>query len=477
MVRSSSSSKAKAEDQNPDSMQRTRLKKLAFSNNLLSQTTARPHFSLPPSKTVLKHHGKDILRKSQRKNRFLFSFPGLLAPVAGAGGKIGELKDLSTKNPILYLDFPQGQLKLFGTIVYPKNRYLTLHFSRGGKNVVCEDYFDNMVCSVLTSCSKIVFSDAWWIGKKEENPDEFRLDFPKELVEGQSVDWDFKAGAGAELVDKQFVHRSGKKYVEEESPEPVLKNEALDDGSNLKGLMETTPLRHSERTAGKTFKFVEVSSGDDSIESNPDASKEDEEVEETEIKTTTTTYPVIGIDNDNEGAAEENDLSGQNLTSPSPGVGPKNPSRSSVSLMSKEDSLSSPGSLVQPTISTLFKKVQEKKKTEEKKAHKILTRTTASKVSGQKLGHADLKRKTDMAKGSRKRGKLTGGAGSKLKKKSSEVEDDNIEEFSSSSQEYTQTIIPTRMTIPKEYLSSAVWAPYGLVWSILMSFSSEYRGK
>lgn len=36
-------------------------------------------------------------------------------------------------------------MKLFGTIVYPKDRYLTLQFSRGGKNVMCEDYFDNMV--------------------------------------------------------------------------------------------------------------------------------------------------------------------------------------------------------------------------------------------------------------------------------------------------------------------------------------------
>ena len=34
------------------------------------------------------------------------SFPGLLAPVNG-GGKIGELKDLSSKSPVFYLDFPQ----------------------------------------------------------------------------------------------------------------------------------------------------------------------------------------------------------------------------------------------------------------------------------------------------------------------------------------------------------------------------------
>ncbi|CAB4271640.1 unnamed protein product [Prunus armeniaca] len=58
----------------------------------------------PPSNTVVTHHGKDVLKKSQRKNRFLFSFPGLFAPMGG--GKIGELKDLGTKNSVLYLDFP-----------------------------------------------------------------------------------------------------------------------------------------------------------------------------------------------------------------------------------------------------------------------------------------------------------------------------------------------------------------------------------
>ncbi|XP_016650012.1 PREDICTED: DNA-binding protein RHL1-like [Prunus mume] len=52
------------------------------------------------------------------------------------GGKIGELKDLGTKNSVLYLDFPL-----------------------------------------------IVFSDAWWIGTQAENREEDQLDFPKELTE------------------------------------------------------------------------------------------------------------------------------------------------------------------------------------------------------------------------------------------------------------------------------------------------------
>ena len=90
---------------NPEAAERMRLKTLAFSNNMLSHTPLNPRQCLSPSKTVIKHHGKDILKKSQRKNRYLFSFPGLLAPVGG--GKLGELKDLGTKNPVLYLDFPQ----------------------------------------------------------------------------------------------------------------------------------------------------------------------------------------------------------------------------------------------------------------------------------------------------------------------------------------------------------------------------------
>lgn len=40
-------------------------------------------------------------------------------------------------------------MKLFGTLVFPKNRYLTMQFPKGGKSVMCEDYFDNMVGAFL----------------------------------------------------------------------------------------------------------------------------------------------------------------------------------------------------------------------------------------------------------------------------------------------------------------------------------------
>lgn len=101
-------------EESAETEERKRLKKLAFKNNVLSETpagTVSGSHALNPSKTLIKHHGKDIIRKSQRsgKNRYLFSFPGLLAPISG--GKIGELKDLVTKNPVLYLDFPQVTLR------------------------------------------------------------------------------------------------------------------------------------------------------------------------------------------------------------------------------------------------------------------------------------------------------------------------------------------------------------------------------
>lgn len=106
MVRPSTSKKPPTAE-TPEAAERKRLKKLALKNSLISETPAaqRSYVPLSASKQVIKHHGKDILKKSQRKTRYLFSFPGLLAPISG--GKIGELKNLGSKNPILYLDFPQ----------------------------------------------------------------------------------------------------------------------------------------------------------------------------------------------------------------------------------------------------------------------------------------------------------------------------------------------------------------------------------
>lgn len=426
MVKSKKTVASNSNRENPDVLERKRLKKLAITNNIVSDAQVKAPYSLNPSKIVAKHHGKDIIRKSQRKNRFLFSFPGLLAPING-GGKIGELKDLSSKNPVLYLDFPQGQMKLFGTILHPKNRYLTLQFSRSGKSVMCEDYFDHM----------IIFSEAWWIGTKEENPEELKLDFPNELFEGKGVECDFKGGAGAGSVNKQVVQKSGgTKYVKEESPETELDDDLSDDNNDFKDLKETTPIRQSARTSGKKFKFTEVSSGDDSAERSPDALGVEEEEEEEEKKVKTNTSSGIILEIESESSREGNHLSEQIQASITKS---KKLSESAASVtIPKENSYNSHGSLVQSTISTLFKKVQEKKKVVEKEAPRNSRNSSSSKVSDQKLQKIDLKRKIDLVEAPMKRGTVTegkkAGTGSKAKKKVNEVEDDDIEEFSSSSQ-------------------------------------------
>jgi hypothetical protein len=100
--------KASAAPKGAEADERRRLRSLAFSNGLLQRgEPAAPRAPLAPSTAVSRLQGRDILRRGgQRKSRFLFSFPGLLAPVA-SGGRIGELADLGTRNPVLYLEFPQ----------------------------------------------------------------------------------------------------------------------------------------------------------------------------------------------------------------------------------------------------------------------------------------------------------------------------------------------------------------------------------
>lgn len=266
----------KTED-NAENRERQRLRKLAFSRKLISQTRSNPSRPLQPTKAILNCDGKDIVKKGQRKNKYLFSFPCLIAPVSG--GKMGELVHLDTKNPVLYVDFPQGRLKFFGTIIYPKNKYLTLHFMRGSGNVVCEDSFDSLV----------VFSDVWWIGTKEENPEEVQLDFPKELKQEKHAEFDFKGGAGTVAHHKSVAAAKlpSKECDVAINPETDFKLDQLQDSQqpkpriskhdieSLEEEIKPTPVRSSARTAGKTFKFADSPSEDDIDSTGNDSSSSD----------------------------------------------------------------------------------------------------------------------------------------------------------------------------------------------------------
>ncbi|KAK4768482.1 hypothetical protein SAY87_003623 [Trapa incisa] len=387
--------------QNAELEERSRLKRLAYSKRILSESAAKPQAPLGPSKTVLKHHGKDIIKKSQRKNRFLFSFPGLLAPISG--GKIGELKDLGTKNPILYLDFPQGQMKLFGTIVYPKNRYLTLQFSRGGKNVMCEDYFDNLV----------VFSDAWWIGRKEDNPQEAHLEFPKEII--GHVEHDFKGGVSGSNIDKSIINKNGRNHKEKNSPEIDIKEETSDDDDKLIEPMQVTPVRHSERNSGKRFSYVESSPEEDSV------------VEE----------KILALDPDpstaNSALRKDGSLFLAENTIDIGDAVKKAGQSCSLSAATKEKSMvpqnNSP--LVQPTISTFFKKASEKKVPKDPKT------SSSPIVSEKKSKQTNLKRKSQQGDGIKEKRivhRKRAATRTARKGKEPEVEVDDIEEISSFSE-------------------------------------------
>ncbi|KAG6404265.1 hypothetical protein SASPL_136511 [Salvia splendens] len=383
MVRGGKKSAATAAD--PEAGERSRLKKLAFSRSILSQDVVKLASSaaLAPSKTVIKHHGCDILRKSQRKNKYLFSFPGLLGPVSG--GKIGELKDLGTKNPILYLDFPQGRMKLFGTIVYPKNRYLTLQFSKSGKNVTCDDYFENMV----------VFSDAWWIGTKEMNPEELQLEFPKELSPEKHEKVDFKGGVGVTSDCTQGSVKPAKKIVEREPEKDYLEDELTDSPDDYKELAEMTPTRHSARTAGKTFKPIFLCRFAESS-GNGDETPEEE---------TENCSPSVFEGDSNDGRKDT--ASGQFKRTGK----------------AKDSSENQRTPLVQTTLSSLFKKVEDKALTIFQKEKKVAEGNTNTSEASKPI------------KGRKKTGgrKSETSTASKDQKKQHKVDEDNeIEEFSSS---------------------------------------------
>lgn len=73
--------------------------------------------------------------------------------------------------------------------------------------------------------------------------------------QGQLIEYDFKGGAGAVSTNQPGLHKIGMGLVEEQSPKVEVEVD-LSDGENiLKDLTKVTPVRHSERTAGRTFKY------------------------------------------------------------------------------------------------------------------------------------------------------------------------------------------------------------------------------
>ncbi|KAK7291309.1 hypothetical protein RIF29_06330 [Crotalaria pallida] len=273
----------------------------------------------------------------------------------------------------------------------------------------------------------IVFSDAWWIGRKDENPEEARLEFPKELYEGQQAGYDFKGGAGAGVssVVNQGVPKTKIQRAELESPDTSIEDDLSGSELNLVDTKEVTAVRRSVRTPKKSYKFAELSSGDDSGESSPDLSEHEEKVKKDSC-------PVV-VDIDDEDAAQEDKPLKENKECAS-GLKSEKVSQVVSATASKEVLSSNRAPLVQATISSLFKKV------EEKKTPKNSRKPPSSKVSGQKLQPAGSKRKIDLDEGPKKRARKIKDKdpGEKIMPKSKErddEDDEDIEEFSNASED------------------------------------------
>ncbi|XP_020112874.1 DNA-binding protein RHL1 isoform X2 [Ananas comosus] len=423
-----------------EAVERRRLRSLAFSNKLLCRGGAppKPSFPLAPSPALAKLRGRDVVKRGQRKCRFLFSLPGHLAPLpgGGGGGRIGELAHLATRNPVLYLEFPQGRMKLFGTHVYPKNKYLTLQLTRSAKGVMCEDIFESL----------IVFSEAWWIGSKEENPEELRLEFPKNFNDGKPVaDSDFKGGAGATSEEASGGSNLGKDKVEPLSPDTDL-NDTPEDSDHraeksTKDVGEAVSVRQSARTAGKNVKFsyAESSSGDDSITSDTEVAEVSaEKVNRRNNSATTRSNLEKAKDFDK---ATTDLLTSDDAIVNKESVSTEKVEPSSSSLKPSGENLSNKKErLVQATLSTLFEKAADKGSKSGAKGspgNKGLAgkRPRESRKQTAKQSQVrDYQLAKGAAKGESQSGRKKKGTGTP-RKQNSQVADDEVEDISSASQD------------------------------------------
>lgn len=167
-----------------------------------SPQSRQVHSGMRVTDKLLKANGKDIVKKgaTNRKSRILLVFGGWVS--LAQAGKLGTITDVNSPNPTMYITFPEGRLKLLGTIVvsaipthpsthpvssqtvarhladaprppigppqqHPSSRFALLNL-QAKKSVTVEEVFDSMV----------VFTEAFWVGTPEENPDERRLPIP-----------------------------------------------------------------------------------------------------------------------------------------------------------------------------------------------------------------------------------------------------------------------------------------------------------
>ncbi len=258
----------------PEERESMRLKRKARSLGLLSDSLKKGSPSRVP-RALRKYNGMNINNKAsgRGKRKFLFLFPGRL-DIKCNGGRLGTLAKLSTRNPVLYIEYPQGRMKLLGTIIYPKCRFLAAHYKKSSTEVSrrkaglrCNGTFDAF----------IVFSEHHWVGTAAENPSEKPLPIPEKMLEQAR-----KAQEAADKKARECEAADAKQDMDtqvaenEETPtKRPLSEPAEADESSAKPLSKRASRRSGRSRSRVSYK--EMSSGDEDEESQDDESSSDDE--------------------------------------------------------------------------------------------------------------------------------------------------------------------------------------------------------
>eukprot|EP00798_Chlamydomonas_sp_ICE-L_P016747 gene16747-23020_t len=256
----------------------SRLLQKSLEVGMLSKEPARKCKSLRLSKVLSKCNGCDVVKKSTvRKGRYMVVLNFQIAPAAA--GKLGTLTRLDTRNPVMYIDFPNGgRLKVLGTLVFPKSKYMMLR--PAGNTVLCEDVFESM----------IVFSEAWWVGSKEENPEEKRLPMPSSLAQ---TDTDTKLHQ-----NYNFEYGAANKGEAEAAP----KASQQDDMLTSQDMASQLPSQRLKRVAAAVAhrKLPELGSDDEDEDMEVDEEGEKEGVGRAKVAARPSTKRMHDDDDDDE---------------------------------------------------------------------------------------------------------------------------------------------------------------------------------